>query len=181
MGASTRKQPRELMACEGLPPRRPIALSYPALDQAARVNGSTVLGSPGASSFRSVAGGTEAARGSVPGRIGCPPCRLTTLFTSVAPCPRYANHTLVTASWGDRHPIARIGQERQVAFVIRKADARFRMEIANAGVAGSRNEEPGTRSRASRTASPRGLACQAACALLCGARESAKRLSPPGA
>jgi hypothetical protein len=38
-----------------------------------------------------------------------------------------------------------------------------------------------TRSRVSRTASPRGLACHAACGLLCGGREIGERVSPPEA
>jgi len=42
-------------------------------------------------------------------------------------------------------------------------------------------EGPGTQWRSPRTASPRGLACQAACALLCGGREIGERVSPPEA
>jgi hypothetical protein len=44
-----------------------------------------------------------------------------------------------------------------------------------------RGSRPGTRSKAPRTASPRGLARHAACGLLCGGREIAERVSPPEA
>jgi hypothetical protein len=48
-------------------------------------------------------------------------------------------------------------------------------------VYGEASRRAGTRSRAPRTASPRELACQAACSILCGGPEIAKRLPPTGA